>query len=111
MRLLPIDCLAGLVAERVYIQTDKTLYLAGEKMLVKVYDVDLSCKKQDLSHICYIELVDREGAKLQEKLKLDQGTGYASLDIPFSIPTGSMSWLLIPGGCVMKVNLSSFVNL
>lgn len=88
MGLLPMACLAAPVAERIYVQTDKTFYLAGEQMQVKAYDVDLSFKLQDLSRICYVELLDAEGAKLQAKIKMEEGTGYASLEIPFSTPSG-----------------------
>lgn len=86
--VLSVECLAASITERIYVQTDKELYLSGEPMFVKVFDVDSAFRMQHLSQICYLELISRDGSLIQAKIPLDEGKGNAALDIPFSAPSG-----------------------
>lgn len=57
-------------------------------MCVKVFSVDASCRLQDISRVCYVELLDKNGAKVQAKIGLAGGVGHAVVDVPFATPSG-----------------------
>ena len=78
-------------AEKIYIQTDKTFYTAGEILWMKAYLVD-AIKHQPyfLSKVAYVELISREAKPvLQAKLSMQNGSGGGSFFLPISLPSGS----------------------
>ncbi|MCD8193110.1 MAG: hypothetical protein LUD74_00875 [Tannerellaceae bacterium] len=75
--------------ERVYIQTDKSVYLAGEIVWLKAYVTDLDGKPSDLSKIAYVELLKEATAVSQVKLEVEEGTGNGWLVIPETVATGN----------------------
>ncbi|MCD7936866.1 MAG: hypothetical protein LUG98_08405 [Tannerellaceae bacterium] len=75
--------------ERVYIQTDKNVYLAGELMWLKIYLTDDEGKPTTLSKVGYIEVQDEENSLLQTKIELQEGTGQGCLEIPVTWPTAN----------------------
>jgi hypothetical protein len=78
------------VEEKVFVHTDKTAYLAGELMWLKIYNVDRRFNQPiSLSKVAYVELLDsRNKQVLQLKIALDSGLGGGSLIIPASLPSG-----------------------
>lgn len=78
------------VEEKVYVHTDKTAYLSGELMWLKIYNVDRRFNQPiSLSKVAYVELLDsRNKQVLQSKIALDSGRGGGSLIIPVSLPSG-----------------------
>lgn len=76
--------------EKVYVHTDKDLYLAGEIIWFKLYYVDGSFHKPfDLSKIAYVEILDRENkAVAQAKIELVQGSGNGSVALPLATNSG-----------------------
>src|SRR6185437_13040763 len=75
--------------ERLFVHIDKTVYLAGEIIWFKAYDVDAgsntsrslsgSNTSQSLSSIAYVELLDKDQKSiLQAKIELNNGTGNGS---------------------------------
>jgi hypothetical protein len=78
------------VEEKIYVHTDKSAYLAGELMWLKIYNVDRRFNQPiSLSKVGYVELLDsRNKQVLQSKIALDSGRGGGSVVIPASLPSG-----------------------
>lgn len=74
--------------ERIYLQTDKQTYLAGELLWVKLYLTDADGIPDSFSKIGYIELVDETTAQVQVKVEITDGTGTCCLELPATLPTG-----------------------
>jgi hypothetical protein len=77
--------------EKIYLQTDKSFYLAGEVCWFKTYIVDAAMHKPfSLSKVAYVELLNYNSKPvLQGKITLDQGTGNGSFFLPLYLPSGS----------------------
>ena len=76
------------LAERVYLQTDKPLYLAGELAYLKVFTVTPEKKPLSFSKIVYVELLDEANPKVQVKIELTNGIGEGWMELPLYLPTG-----------------------
>ena len=74
--------------ERIYVQTDKQLYLAGEQIRMKLLTTDTEQIPLVLSKMAYIELVDLVVARIQIMVELSDGTGEGQMQIPADMPTG-----------------------
>ena len=61
--LLVAFCCSGIYAqERVYVSTDKDIYLSGENLWCSVYCLDDSTGEySNLSDVAYLQFVSREG--------------------------------------------------
>ena len=79
---------ANPLRERIYMQTDKRLYLAGELVLIKVLTTDQNLIPLDFSKIAYVELVGDTIARLQIMIELTNGTGSGQMQLPAELPTG-----------------------
>lgn len=81
----------GTFQEKIFVQTDKEHYLAGELLWLKAYNVNaLTNKKVDLSKIAYVEIIDANNvAILQSKIELKNGMGSGSLIIPSTLVSGT----------------------
>ena len=76
--------------EKLYVHTDKNLYVANEICWFKIYNVDAIFNKPlNISKVAYVELIDNNKAVWQEKIVLNEGTGNGSILIPTSITTGN----------------------
>ena len=74
--------------ERIYLQTDKHLYLSGEPVLIKLLTTDLDLIPLVFSKVAYVELVADSVARLQVKVELTGGTGSGRMILPADLPTG-----------------------
>ena len=76
--------------EKLFVHTDKELYLTGELLWFKVYNVDAdSHLPADISKIAYVEILDLQNNPLaQTKIALDKGIGSGSLDLPARTKSG-----------------------
>ncbi|MCC8154012.1 MAG: hypothetical protein LIP01_07245 [Tannerellaceae bacterium] len=74
--------------ERAYVQTDKSVYLAGELLWMKMYVTDTQFHPSDLSKVGYVELLDEESDVVQVKIELTDGTGEGWMELPVTLPTG-----------------------
>jgi len=77
-----------LLRERIYVQTDKHLYLAGEPVLMKFLTTDSKQIPLVFSKVAYAELVADSIAQLQIKVALTNGTGTGMMQLPADLPTG-----------------------
>ena len=77
--------------EKLYVHTDKDLYLAGEICWFKVYAVDAGAHRPlDMSKVAYLEWLDKDNKPvLQAKTGLDSGSGDGSLYLPLTVRTGN----------------------
>ena len=76
------------LAERVYLQTDKQLYLAGELLYLKTFTVTHEKKPLSFSKIAYVELLDEANFRAQVKIELINGVGEGWMELPLDLPTG-----------------------
>lgn len=77
--------------EKMFLHTDRQVYLAGETMWLKIYTVDAALHKPtDVSRVAYVEIVDKDNQALtREKIELKDGVGTGSIFIPASIASGN----------------------
>ena len=74
--------------ERIYVQTDKQMYLAGEPVLLKFLTTNPEQIPVVYSKIAYAELVSDAAALLQIKVELYGGTGSGRMLLPADLPSG-----------------------
>src|SRR5476651_521392 len=77
--------------EKIFVHTDKTVYLPGEILWFKIYCVDGNDHKPlNLSKVVYVEVLDNnQTAIIQAKVALKNGVGDGSLYIPVTINNGN----------------------
>ena len=92
--IICLVCSVGLLSlfaqttERVYLQTDKQLYMSGELLWLKMYTTDASGKLMSLSKIGYVELVRDSIPEVQIKVDIPDGVGTGWMELPAMLPTG-----------------------
>ena len=74
--------------ERMYVQTDKSVYLAGEPVLMKLLTTDDENIPLVFSKVGYAELIRDSIAILQIKVELTNGTGSGQMVLPVNLPSG-----------------------
>lgn len=74
--------------ERIYLQTDKQTYLAGELLWAKLLLTNADGVPDSFSKVGYIELVDESTPQIQVKVEITKGIGTCCLEIPATLPTG-----------------------
>ncbi|MDX2245859.1 MAG: hypothetical protein SF052_03725 [Bacteroidia bacterium] len=77
--------------EKVFLDTDKNLYLTGETLWFKAYCVDAALHTASfLSSVLYIEILDHNGnALFQEKILLKNGQGSGQFFLPGEMISGN----------------------
>lgn len=87
--LFPFTSYAG-VTERVWVSTDKDVYLAGDMVWCSVFSVDPnSGKLSSENSVAYVELSSDAGQLVSAKIALVGGRGSGAIQIPLSAPTGN----------------------
>ena len=86
--------------EKVFVNTDKTVYLPGEILWFKVYCVDGNDHKPlNLSKVVYLEILDNsQNPIIQTKVEMKNGLGDGSVYIPVSANNGSYNYVHTPTG-------------
>jgi len=74
--------------ERIYVQTDKQLYVSGELLWMKLYTTDAQGNLTSLSKVGYVELLSDSIAEIQVKLDVLNGSGMGWMELPPMLPTG-----------------------
>lgn len=77
--------------EKLFVHTDKELYVAGEIMWFKLYAVDGYFNRPlDMSKVAYVEVLDIDNNPLlQAKIKMTNADGNGSLFVPVTINSGN----------------------
>jgi hypothetical protein len=74
--------------ELIRIYTDKDCYLAGEKLWIKLCLDDEAFPGNVMSRVAYVEICDTAQVCAQAKIALEQGTGWACIQLPSSMHSG-----------------------
>lgn len=74
--------------ERVYVQTDKELYMAGELVWLKLYTTNEEGKLIPFSKVGYVELINDSIPEVQIKVDIQNGTGTGWIELPALLPSG-----------------------
>lgn len=77
-----------LPAEYLYVQTDKNFYLSGEKLWLKISELDSELKSLSMSKIAYVELVGNAENMVQQMIVLNNGEGNGVLELPYHLSSG-----------------------
>ncbi len=76
--------------ERVYLSTDRSVFVAGDAVWMSAYCVDMQTRRlSSFSKIAYVELQGAGGLACTAKIALDGGRGAACLQLPNTLPTGN----------------------
>ena len=86
--------LAGTLAlaapvERIYVSTDREVYLSGDAVWCSLSCLDGNGCFSDESAVSYVELVSQDGTACTAKIGLLGGRGAGSFRIPATAPTGT----------------------
>ena len=86
--------LAGMLAqaapvERIYVSTDREVYLAGDAVWCSLSCLDGNGRFSDESAVSYVELVSQDGTACTAKIGLLGGRGAGAFRIPATAPTGT----------------------
>ena len=76
--------------EKIYVHTDRSTYIAGEDLWMKVYLRDAaSMLPTEISSIAYVELIDMDKNILARKnIFIKEGSGHGDIALPLDLPTG-----------------------
>jgi hypothetical protein len=79
------------VEEKLFVHTDKPVYLAGEIIWFKLYCLDGSSHRPlHISKLAYVDVLDKdERFVLQGKIAMDSGEGRGSFYLPLSLGSGN----------------------
>ena len=76
--------------ERVYLSTDRTVFVAGDAVWLSAYCVDMQTRRlSPFSKIAYVELHGPSGLAGTAKIALEDGRGAGRLTLPNTLPTGN----------------------
>ena len=75
-------------AELMRIYTDKDCYLAGEELWVKLSVDDEAYPGNSMSRVAYVEICDTAQVRAQAKVALNQGMGWACIQLPSTMHSG-----------------------
>ena len=77
--------------EKIFVHTDKTVYMPGEILWFKVYCVDGNTNTTiNLSKVVYIDVLDsNDNPVIQAKIAMANGVGSGSLYIPVNVSNGN----------------------
>ncbi|MEJ7828417.1 MAG: hypothetical protein WKF91_09485 [Segetibacter sp.] len=93
-------------AEKVFLHTDKSTYLAGENIWYKAY-ITLDRQPSILSKIVYVDLVDESGKVIEKQMRpITNGTSSGDIFIPKNLPSGNYS---INGYSLWMLNFQPFL--
>lgn len=86
--LLPLQ--AQEAVERVYVATDREVYLSGDLLWCSLFCVDAAAGRLSAeSSTAFVELVARDGTSVQAKFALVGGRGSGAIRLPETLPTGN----------------------
>ena len=74
--------------EKIFVHTDRTAYLTGEHIWLKLYYVDgTDHRPLNMSTVAYVELIDKNGEPvIQLKVELeDDGSASGNIFLPISL--------------------------
>ena len=86
-------------AERIFVSTDRDVYISGDYIWCSLFDIDTSSGAlSQMSAVAYVELVSADGGGASAKIALHDGRGSGRFKIPESLPTGNYKILAYTAG-------------
>ena len=79
---------AGTPVERIYVSTDRDVYIAGDAVWCSLTCLDRNGRFSNASAVSYLELISEDGTACTAKIGLLEGRGAGSFRIPVTAPTG-----------------------
>ena len=76
--------------ERIYISTDRTVYIAGDAVWCSLFCLDGNGSYSNESAVAYLELISTDGTAATAKIGLLEGRGAGSFRIPATASTGTI---------------------
>jgi hypothetical protein len=80
---------AAVPVERIYVSTDREVYIAGDAVWCSLTCLDGNGRFSNESAVSYLELVSEAGTACTAKIGLLEGRGAGSFRIPVTAPTGT----------------------
>ena len=80
---------AAVPVERIYVSTDRDVYIAGDAVWCSLTSLDENGRFSNESAVSYLELVSTTGTVCTAKIGLLEGRGAGSFRIPVTAPTGT----------------------
>ena len=80
---------AAVPVERVYVSTDRDVYIAGDAVWCSLTILNGNGRFSNESAVSYLELVSTDGTVCTAKIGLLEGRGAGSFRIPVTTPTGT----------------------
>ena len=89
--LLAAPAAGARVVERVYVSTDRAVYMAGEDIRCSAFCLDFApgVLYSELSSLAYLELHSADGLAQTAKIALIHGRGAGVISLPRTLPTGN----------------------
>lgn len=81
--------MAGVPVERIYVSTDRNVYLAGDAVWCSLSCLDENGRFSNESAVSYLELISMDGTVCTAKIGLLAGRGAGSFRIPVTAPSGT----------------------
>lgn len=101
--------------EKIFVSTDRNVYVAGDEIWCSLFCFDASSGKlSGYSAVSYLELVSVDGTAAKAKIGLMEGRGAGKFRIPRSVPTGNYRLIAYtaqyPDACLPGSKLLSVFN-
>jgi len=88
------------LSERVYISTDRDVYVAGDEVFLSAFCLDMNTGRlSGFSRTAYLEIVSPEGPVQTAKLALEGGRGGGVIRLHNTIPTGNYQLVAYTAQC------------
>ena len=90
----------GHLCERVYVSTDKDVYVSGDELFLSAFCIDMSTGRlSGTSRTAYVEIISPDGPVQTAKLALDGGRGGGAIRLLNTIPTGNYQLVAYTAQC------------
>ena len=88
------------LSERVYISTDRDVYVAGDDMFFSAFCMDMATGRMSGgSAVAYLEIISPEGPVQTGKVALQKGRGGGVISLQNTIPTGNYKLVAYTAQC------------
>ncbi len=88
------------LSERVYVSTDRDVYVAGDEVFVSAFCLDMNTGRlSGFSRTAYLEIVSPDGPVQTAKLALEGGRGGGVFRLHNTIPTGNYQLVAYTAQC------------
>lgn len=92
------------LSERVYVSTDRDVYVAGDGMFLSAFCLDMvTGGLSGSSSVAYVEIISPEGPVQTSKIALSKGRGGGYIRLDNTIPTGQYKMVAYTAQCFNEV--------